>query len=202
MAFYKRKYRNYENYLEHQRKKLGDRIEHLKAKSSKRVRSFVENFKEVSPKIRGPRVLCLAARLGEEVQAFIELGHSESIGIDLNPGPDNKYVIEGDFHNIPFPDNEFDCIYCNCLDHAWELKKVSAECARVIKPKGLLFLDVPFVQNYKNHNYKKNVKKKNKYESMLWDSLSDVLSQFDEFHEIYDREPSNTHKIKVFLQLK
>ena len=102
MALYKRKYKSYRHYVEHQREKLSKNIEHFQEKLEKRVKSFIKRLKDVSPKIPGKKVLCLAARLGEEVEAFRKLGHSEAIGIDLNPGPNNKYVIEGDFHNIPF----------------------------------------------------------------------------------------------------
>ena len=202
MTLYKRKYKNYQHYLDHQREKLSNKIEHFQTVSEKRVKSFVERLSDVSPKIPGPKVLCLAARLGEEVQAFRELGHSEAIGIDLNPGPDNKYVIEGDFHDIPFENGIFDGVYCNCLDHAWDLRKVSIETARVLKPDGLLVLDVPFVQSYKNHDYKKNVKKAHKYEATLWDSLDDVLKEFSEFIEVCDRLYSITHKITVFMKKK
>lgn len=202
MPIYKRKYKSYDKYLSHQREKLDTKIEHFLAKFDKRVESFKERFRDISPKIPGPKVLCLAARLGEEVMAFRQLGHVDSIGVDLNPGPDNDVVIEADFHNLPFDDSQFDGVYCNCLDHAWDLSRIAAETARVIKPEGVLVLDVPFVQSYKNHDYRKNLKKKNKYEAMMWDSLDDVLQQFDRFEEIYDRIPSNTHKITAFLKMK
>jgi SAM-dependent methyltransferase len=200
MALKKRKYKNYQHYLDHQREKLSMKMKHFQGKFGHRVKNFIKRLAVVSPKIHGRKVLCLAARLGEEVVAFRELGHTEAVGIDLNPGPDNEYVIEGDFHDIPFGDGQFDGIYCNCLDHAWDLQKVSKECARVIKPNGLLVLDIPFVQAYKNKDYKKNIKKKNKYEALIWDTLDDVLKEFSEFSEIYERIPSDTHKITVFLQ--
>jgi len=200
MALYKRKYKSYQHYLDHQREKLTKNIEHYQEVSEKRVKTFIKRLSDVSPKIPGKKVLCLAARLGEEVRAFRELGHSDAIGIDLNPGPNNKYVIEGDFHNIPFEDNVFDGVYCNCLDHAWDLRKVSIESARVLKPNGILVLDVPFIQPYKKRNYRKNVKKEKKYESMLWDSLDDVINEFKEFSEVYDCILSETHKIIVFMQ--
>ncbi len=199
MALHKRKYKNYQHYLDHQREKLSKKIVYFQKTSKKRFKSFLKRLRNVSPKIPGAKVLCLAARLGEEVKAFRELGHSDAIGIDLNPGLDNEYVIEGDFHNIPFEDGVFDGVYCNCIDHAWDLRKVSIESARVLKPNGILVLDVPFVQPYKKRNYKKNVKKENKYESMLWDSLDDVINEFVEFSEVYDRISSTTHKIIIFM---
>jgi len=200
MGLHKRKYKSYQQYINHQKKKLDSKLEYYQQKWDKRVKSFVERLAPISSKIPGNKVLCLAARLGEEVKAFRELGHCDAIGIDLNPGPDNEYVIGGDFHNIPFEDTIFDGVYCNCLDHAWDLRKVSIEIARVLKPNGILVLDVPFVQEYKDHDYKKNVKKKNKYEATLWDSLDDVIGEFNEFSEVYDRIPSATHKVTIFMK--
>ena len=47
-------------------------------------------------------MLCLGARLGTEVRALHNLGYF-AIGIDLNPGVDNPYVLMGDFHKLVFP---------------------------------------------------------------------------------------------------
>lgn len=200
MGLHRRRYEDYEHYLDHQKQKLDKKIEHYQAKWQKRVNSFIQRLTPISRTIPGKKVLCLGARLGDEVKAFRELGHTDAIGIDLNPGPNNKYVIEGDFHNIPFEDGTFDAVYCNCLDHAWDLKKVSIEAARVLKPEGLLVLDVPFVQPYQKRKYRKRVKKKSKYEAMVWDSLEDVIKEFNEFAEAYDRIPSATHIVTVFMR--
>ena len=43
---------------------------------------------------RGRSVLCLAARQGSEVRAFIDSG-AFAVGIDLNPGPRNRFVVVG-----------------------------------------------------------------------------------------------------------
>lgn len=202
MVIHKRKYWSYSRYLKHQKQKLDQNFEHFRSKFDKRVQKFIERFRGISPKIEGKKVLCLAARLGEEVMAFRELGHTESLGVDLNPGPDNEIVIEADFHNLPFGEKEFDAVYCNCLDHAWDLRKVSIETDRVLKDDGVVVLDIPFVQNYKDHDYSKNLKKKNKYESMMWDGITDVLGSFSEFQEVYERIPSSTHKVVTFLKKK
>ena len=175
-------------------------MEHYQAKWQKRVNSFIQRLTPISGTIPGKKVLCLGARLGEEVKAFRQLGHTNAIGIDLNPGPNNQYVIEGDFHSIPFDDAAFDGVYCNCLDHARDLRKVSAECARVLKPGGILALDVPFVQPYRKRNYRRRVKKQSKYEAMVWDSLEDVIKEFNEFAEAYDQIPSATHIVTVFMR--
>lgn len=89
-------------------------------------------------------VLCLAARLGDEVEAWRQLGHIQAIGIDLNPGPDNPYVVVGDFHDLQFASSSVDCVYCNSLDHAYDLDKIASEVRRVLKPGGLFVLDVVY----------------------------------------------------------
>jgi SAM-dependent methyltransferase len=202
MALYKRKYRNYQQYVDHQKEKLSKNLERFRQRWDRRLETFKTRLAPVSPLIPGSKVICLAARLGEEVLAFRMLGHSEAIGIDLNPGDDNPYVVEGDFHNIGFEDGVFDGVYCNCLDHAWDIRRISAEVARVLKPEGVLVLDVPFAQPFRGHDYRKNVKKNNKYESTLWDDIEDVLEQFEEFTEINDRIHSDTHKVIAVLGKK
>ena len=88
-------------------------------------------------------ILCLGARLGSEVEAFISFGHA-AIGIDLNPGPNNPYVMAGDFHALQFADASFDCVYTNSLDHAFELDKIAAEVRRVLRPNGLFLLEAVY----------------------------------------------------------
>jgi hypothetical protein len=47
-----------------------------------------------------------------------------SVGIDLNPGPRNGYVLHGDFHNIIFADASIDAVYTNALDHSFDLQEL------------------------------------------------------------------------------
>ena len=85
-------------------------------------------------------MLCLGARLGTEVRALHSLGHF-AVGIDLNPGPKNPYVLPGDFHDLVFADGSVDCIYTNALDHVFELEKVIAEATRVLAPGGIFLAE-------------------------------------------------------------
>ena len=86
-------------------------------------------------------VLCLGARLGTEVRALQERGHL-AIGIDLNPGQDNPYVLPGDFHDLVFADGSFAAVYTNALDHLFDLPRLAAEIQRVLAPDGVLIADV------------------------------------------------------------
>ena len=81
------------------------------------------------------------ARLGTEVRALHRLGHF-AVGIDLEPGPDNHYVLPGDFHHIVFPDGSIDAIYTNALDHVFDLERVLGEVARLLRPGGLFIADI------------------------------------------------------------
>ena len=86
-------------------------------------------------------MLCLAARIGTEVRAFHDVG-AFAVGIDLEPGGDNRWVLPGDFHQLIFPDESVDAVYCNSFDHALDLPKVLGECRRVLKRDGQLIVDL------------------------------------------------------------
>ena len=135
-AIRSRQYGSYDEYLRHQRSKLalldlGDYDKQFR--SDLRARLQDGDW-------QGKSVLCLAARIGTEVRAFHDVG-AFAVGIDLNPGKKNYWVLPGDFHNLAFPDDCVDGVYCNSLDHALDLGKVLAEVRRVLKPTGLLMVD-------------------------------------------------------------
>ena len=86
-------------------------------------------------------VLCLGVRLGTEVRALHSLGYF-AIGIDLNPGEENPYVLPGDFHSVVFPDGSVDAVYTNTLDHVFDLDKMIGEIRRLLRPDGIFIADV------------------------------------------------------------
>lgn len=89
---------------------------------------------------RGASVLCLGARMGSEVRAFIDLG-AFAVGVDVNPGPQNAYVVWGDFHRLNFAAQSLDAVYTNALDHVHDLSEVAREVRRVLKPDGVFLVD-------------------------------------------------------------
>jgi SAM-dependent methyltransferase len=137
----RRKYESYDEYVEHQAAKL-DKIAHrLREKEDEDFAEFRRRFGSCAA-LQGARsVLCLGARLGTEVRALHDLGYF-AIGIDLNPGPNNAYVLPGDFHRIVFPDASIDAVYTNALDHVFSLEKVVAEVARLLRPGGIFVADL------------------------------------------------------------
>lgn len=136
----KRSYASYEEYAAHQAEKLGKlNLTHDEKQFSAALR---ERIKYLEPVIgTGKNVLCLGARTGIECAVFIEMG-CFSVGIDLNPGAKNKYVVTGDFHALQFATHSVDAIYCNALDHAFDLPKILHEVRRVLKPKGLFIAEI------------------------------------------------------------
>lgn len=176
-AFQKKIYSNYDEYLDHQKKKLNQITEKgmyawfpeydNNYRDVLRERLRASGFFEES----GKTVLCLAARLGTEVKAFLDLG-CFAIGIDLNPGKENKYVVSGDFHDIQFPDHSVDIIFSNSFDHAFDFRKLIAEVKRVLKPEGFLVLDIDKdVDENGEMGY---------FETHSWESPDDLINIFTE----------------------
>ena len=133
-----RQYRSYETYLEHQASKLSMRPSTAEAfdsalREALSGRLALEDW-------TGMRVLCLAARLGGEVAAFRDQG-AFAVGVDLNPGADNPFVLWGDFHDLQFPDGSVDAVFTNSLDHAFDVGRLSREVRRVLRPGGTFLVD-------------------------------------------------------------
>ena len=137
-SFQNRSYDSYEAYLEHQKAKLET---HDFANYDTEFRTALRE-RLAALKVDWParNVLCLAARIGTEVKAFLDLG-CFAIGIDLNPGKENRYVVQGDFHDLQFAPESVDVVYTNSLDHAFDIDRIAKEVLRVLKPDGLLIVE-------------------------------------------------------------
>lgn len=163
-----RSYPNYAAYLQHQAEKLG-RIT-LEGYSSQFAPVLLARVAALSFLRRGMTVLCLGARNGVECRCFIQKG-CVAIGIDLNPGVDNRYVVHGDFHDLQFADESFDVVFTNCLDHVLELSRVLGEVRRVLKPTGR------FVAEICHGSMDANGREPGEYESAWWNSSADVIER-------------------------
>jgi hypothetical protein len=142
-----RNYASYEEYLEHQKAKFDEIIRihgGFDAKTTIKYRlNFYDRFRKLPQYLpRDAKILCAGARQGTEVQVLRELGFSHAQGIDLNPGPNNPYVKEGDFLRLAEPDSSLDLIYSNAVDHAFNLDDLFREHARAIKPSGFAYYDI------------------------------------------------------------
>jgi len=169
-----REYSSYEEYISHQIEKTDDvhRRRRLSKLEEARQKIFEERFKLL--KFRNAFEeddfgLCLGARYGEEVRALKT--QCRAVGIDLvEQLPD---VVKGDFHNIPFPDEHFDFVYTNSLDHAYDLEKVFSEVERVLKKNAYLCVDVDFGAD-------------GKHEATIINNLNDLISKFSNKLKIID----------------
>jgi SAM-dependent methyltransferase len=167
-AFQNRRYKSYQSYLEHQKAKLATHdfadydVEFRKALRDRLAALDIE--------WRGLKVLCLAARIGTEVKSFLDLG-CEAIGIDLNPGKDNRYVIQGDFHDLQFPAGSMDVVYTNSLDHAFDIQRIANEILKVLKPGGLLIIEA--VQG-RDQGIRPGF-----FESFFWDNIDKLVTIFE-----------------------
>lgn len=146
-GFKYRNYSSYEEYKEHQGSKF-DEILRLYGGFSRRVLlryrfQFFDRFKNL-PKILplSAKMLCCGARQGTEVEVLREIGFVNAFGIDLNPGPANPYVTEGDFLALKAKDGELDFIYSNAVDHAFDLDQMFREHARAVRPGGYVMYDI------------------------------------------------------------
>lgn len=135
----KREYASYQAYLDHQSAKLTKNLSQIQQYDLE-YEQIVKNRYQNAFDFSGKNTLCLAARLGGEVRAFKSLG-SLAIGIDLEPGENNKHVLFGDFHNLQFPEHSFDFAFTNAIDHVFELERFLREVQRVLNPSGVFIVE-------------------------------------------------------------
>ena len=184
----RREYEDYAAYVEHQREKtlnLESRVfwNGTFDRDKGYFLKFFEILKDLLP--YGCRALCVGARFGAEVAALRDLGY-DAIGIDLVPRP--PFVVEGDFHEMPFVDENFVFVYSNSLDHVYDMDRFCSEVKRVLMPGGLIFFHIA-VKAWKAH------------ESMRIESASEIIDRFPEFevyHEhryIMDKEGKYNHEV-------
>jgi SAM-dependent methyltransferase len=167
--FIGRGYGSYETYVTHQAAKLETLdLEGYDTTYHERLRERLRQAGEVAPRAR---VICLAARLGTEVRAFHDLG-CFAIGIDLNPGPGNRFVVHGDFHHVQFPDGAADVVFTNSLDHAFDPARLLAEVARLLGPGGLFVAEI---SRGRAEGYAPR-----EYEAFFWNSVDDAIALIEE----------------------
>lgn len=140
-----RHYTKYDDYVEHQKKKSLDPVRRKKWLTTEwdmKIKMFTEVFSRHTDIILpGYRALCLCARTGQEVVALQNMG-LEAIGIDLVASP--PFVIEGDIHNIDFPDESIDFAFSNSFDHSLYPDTFISETERILKKGGHALMHFQF----------------------------------------------------------
>jgi SAM-dependent methyltransferase len=139
--FAQRSYASYDAYVKHQASKLAGIADRLRRTEAEELEEFRERFASCDALANADVILCLGARLGTEVRALHSLGRF-AVGIDLEPGPENRHVLHGDFHSLVFPDASIDAVYSNTLDHAFDLDRMVLEVLRVLRPGGRFVAEI------------------------------------------------------------
>lgn len=190
----KRTYASYDEYLSHQSAKLEGIAERLDETDEEDVAEFTRRFRSCAALREVRSVLCLGARRGAEVKALHALGHF-AVGIDLNPGENNPYVLPGDFHAIVFPDGALDAIYTNALDHVFSLEKVLGEIRRLLRPGGAFIADL--VQGYEEGFIP------GEYESIHWRDRPSFIARVAELgaFEIEETREVGRHRRDLWTQV-
>ncbi len=162
--FKKRWYANYEDYLELQKQKILKKMPTMGPYQASYHSALKDRLVGLNIGIAGKKVLCLGARMGAEVKAFLDLD-AFAVGIDLNPGPGNPYVLCGDFHELQFPSKSVQIIFTNSFDHSFDAEKVLSEIKRVLEADGVFILEA-VDSSQRNPGF---------YESFWWDSIEDLI---------------------------
>lgn len=174
-----RRYASYEDYIAHQETKL--HTLDLSSYDTQYRQLLSERLTHAGHVEPSTSVLCLAARIGTEVKAFHDLG-CFALGIDLNPGPANRYVVHGDFHALQFPDASTDIVFTNSLDHVLELERVTAEVRRVLRSEGLFIVEAMLGRS-------EGVEPR-EYEAFFWNSIEQLVRLIErEGFELMDGLP-------------
>ena len=90
----------------------------------------------------GQSVLCVGCRNDDEIRYFRKCGAGHVIGIDLYEAPPN--IVAMDMHDLKYPDSSFDVVYSrHSFEHAFDKHKAALEFVRVLKPNGVVIIEVP-----------------------------------------------------------
>ena len=151
------------------------------------VNDYATGFKSIKGIQKKSNVICLAARGGEEVEAFRKLGFF-AFGIDLNPGLNNKFVVEGDFHKIELQDKVVDIVYTNSLDHSYDINLILSEVNRILKENSFFICDL--VDGY-NEGFLPG-----DHDSTIWASKDDLIKSIEENSNLELVHLNKIHKSK------
>lgn len=93
-----------------------------------------------------PRVLVVGGgTLGAGMAPLLDDPAVDTTETDVWIGPRTMLVCDG--HDLPFADATFDAVVCQAvLEHVLDPPRVVAEMHRVLRPDGLLYAEIPFMQ--------------------------------------------------------
>jgi len=108
------------------------------------------NFKKLLSLILGktaqPKVLIIGGSIvGEGIEDLITSPQINLIESDVTFGPRTQIIF--DAHNIPFPNEFFDCVIIQAvLEHVIDPQRCVKEVHRVLNKHGLVYAETPFMQ--------------------------------------------------------
>ena len=186
-GFARRHYASYDEYVAHQSSKLGGIIDRLRETDAKEFDEFRARFSACGALVQPGSALCLGARLGTEVRALRSLGHF-AVGIDLDPGPKNAYVLHGDFHDLLFPDGSTDVVYTNAMDHVFDLERMIGEVARVLRTGGRFVAEVD--EGFREGGIPGD------YEAMHWERVETLIERVSKIGSLEVEEVQELGRIR------
>lgn len=112
----------------------------------KRNFSMLEELLLADCSDRPPRILVIGGSIiGDGMNEFLKSSKLEIIEADVSFGPQTKIVF--DAHSIPYADSSFDCVIVQAvLEHVIDSYKCVNEICRVLKTKGIVYAETPFMQ--------------------------------------------------------
>jgi SAM-dependent methyltransferase/uncharacterized protein YbaR (Trm112 family) len=109
-------------------------------------RRFSECVERLSPR---PRILDIGSGITGKVNVagISSAVQAGLIGLEIAPTPATSVV--GDAHKLPFRDASLEGVLIQgVLEHVRDPLRVVAEIERVLRPGGVVYVDVPFIQHY------------------------------------------------------
>jgi SAM-dependent methyltransferase len=105
----------------------------------------VDRMREMLQPIALPRILVVGGgESGAGLQDLLDDPRYAIVESDVYFGPRCNIIADG--HNLPFQSNSFDAVICQAvLEHVVRPQACIDEIHRVLKPRGVLFADVPFM---------------------------------------------------------
>ena len=130
--------KNHKLYLNNQLKRT---LPKKDVPTQQRIRILVDKTAELV-KLATSDVLCIGCRNIVEINYFRDKGSKSVVGIDLFSEHQDIHIM--DMHRMTFPDNSFDVIYSShSLEHSRDVSQVTSEIIRIIRPHGILAIEVP-----------------------------------------------------------
>lgn len=110
------------------------------------VRCFTAMKQHLLARSPAPVVLVVGGGLAGKGMATIARDPAIRL-INIDPSPDSNAVILGDAHHLPFHDGSVDGVVVQAvLEHVADPVQCVAEIHRVLKPDGVVYSEIPFMQ--------------------------------------------------------